>query len=230
MHAWPSSKWPASATRSPASALFKDIDFKVASGQRVALIGANGVGKSTVLRIVAGEDREYDGVVRLEGALLYMRQFVASPDTTIRELLLGLLAPTGRAAGAELAAAERALEHDPSEAAGMRYAAAVTRWNEVGGYAEEAAWGAACGTVLGQSYAALAERSIAQLSGGEAKRLLLEALFRSTASMLLLDEPDNFLDVDGKRWLEARMTESRKSILFVSHDRELLAQTAHRES
>jgi ATPase subunit of ABC transporter with duplicated ATPase domains len=208
--------------------LFKDIDFKVASGQRVALIGANGVGKSTVLRIVAGEDREYDGVVRLEGALLYMRQFVAGPDTTVRELLLGLLAPTGRAAGAELTAAERALEHDSSEAAGMRYAAAVTRWNEVGGYAEEAAWGAACGTVLGQSYAAVAERSIAQLSGGEAKRLLLEALFRSTASMLLLDEPDNFLDVDGKRWLETRMTESRKSILFVSHDRELLAQTAQK--
>src|SRR6185295_18963292 len=148
------------------------------------------VGKSTLLRIIAGEDHEYDGIVRVEGSLLYMRQFVASAETTIRELLLGLLGPRQRAAGAELAAAEGALEHDQSEAAGVRYATAVTHWDELGGYAEEAAWNAACGSVLGEPYAALAERSIGQLSGGEAKRLLLEALFRSNASTLLLDEPD----------------------------------------
>jgi ATPase subunit of ABC transporter with duplicated ATPase domains len=208
--------------------LFKDVDFKVPAGQRVALIGANGVGKSTLLRIIAGEDQDYSGSARVEGALLYMRQFVASPDTTIRQLLLGLLAPARRAAGEELAAAEEAAAHDNSESAGLRYADAVVRWDELGGYAEEAAWNAACGTVLGQAYEALAQRSIAQLSGGEAKRLLLEALFRSTANTLLLDEPDNFLDLEGKQWLEARMIESNKSILFVSHDRELLARTAEK--
>jgi len=104
----------------------------------------------------------------------------------------------------------------------------VTHWDELGGYAEEAAWNAACGVVLEADYAACAERSISQLSGGEAKRLLLEALFRSTASTLLLDEPDNFLDVEGKQWLESKMSGSSKSILFVSHDRELLAQTAEK--
>jgi ATPase subunit of ABC transporter with duplicated ATPase domains len=53
--------------------LSKDVEFKVASGQRVALIGANGVGKSTLLRIIASEDNEYVGTARVEGTLLYVR-------------------------------------------------------------------------------------------------------------------------------------------------------------
>jgi ATPase subunit of ABC transporter with duplicated ATPase domains len=66
------------------------------------------------------------------------------------------------------------------------------------------------------------------LSGGEQKRFALELLLRGVDEVLLLDEPDNFLDVPGKRWLEARLRESAKSVLYVSHDRELLAQTADR--
>jgi ATPase subunit of ABC transporter with duplicated ATPase domains len=66
------------------------------------------------------------------------------------------------------------------------------------------------------------------LSGGEQKRFALDLLLRGSDEVLLLDEPDNFLDVPAKRWLEARLRESPKSVLFVSHDRELLAQTADR--
>src|SRR5207248_5134899 len=122
---------------------------------------------------------------RVEGTLLYMRQFVASAETTVRQLLRGLLPAAMRSAGEELTAAERAVEHDSSQVAGMRYAEAVARWQEFGGYAAEAAWNAACGIVLGQPFAAVTDRSIAQLSGGEAKRLLLEAIFRSEANILL---------------------------------------------
>jgi ATPase subunit of ABC transporter with duplicated ATPase domains len=132
--------------------LFSDVEFKVASGQRAALIGGNGVGKSTLLRIVAGEDDDYVGTARVEGTLLYMRQFVATPHTTVRELLRSLLTASMRSAGDELMAAELAAEHDESEAAGLRSAEAVARWQELGGYAEEAAWNAACGIVLGQPY------------------------------------------------------------------------------
>ncbi len=64
------------------------------------------------------------------------------------------------------------------------------------------------------------------LSGGEQKRLVLEALLRGPDEVLLLDEPDNYLDVPGKRWLEERLRETRKTVLFVSHDRELLARAA----
>ena len=66
----------------------------------------------------------------------------------------------------------------------------------------------------------------ATLSGGEQKRLVLEALLRGPDEVLLLDEPDNYLDVPGKRWLEEQLRETAKTVLFVSHDRELLARAA----
>jgi ATPase subunit of ABC transporter with duplicated ATPase domains len=71
-------------------------------------------------------------------------------------------------------------------------------------------------------------RSLSTLSGGEQKRLALEALLRGPDEVLLLDEPDNYLDVPGKRWLEAALAETSKTVLFVSHDRELLHRTATR--
>ena len=71
-------------------------------------------------------------------------------------------------------------------------------------------------------------RALSTLSGGEQKRLALEALLRGPDEVLLLDEPDNYLDVPGKRWLEAALAESPKTVLFVSHDRELLHRTATR--
>ena len=71
-------------------------------------------------------------------------------------------------------------------------------------------------------------REVRTLSGGEQKRLVLEALLRGTDEVLLLDEPDNYLDVPGKRWLEERLKETRKTVLFVSHDRELLARAAEK--
>jgi ATPase subunit of ABC transporter with duplicated ATPase domains len=71
-------------------------------------------------------------------------------------------------------------------------------------------------------------RKLHTLSGGEQKRLALEALLRGRDEVLLLDEPDNYLDVPGKRWLEAALAESAKTVLFVSHDRELLHNVATR--
>ena len=82
---------------------------------------------------------------------------------------------------------------------------------------------------LGVPYeSAASTATLHTLSGGEQKRLALEALLRGPDQVLLLDEPDNYLDVPGKRWLEAALAESRKTVLFVSHDRELLARTATR--
>src|SRR4029078_8884759 len=71
-------------------------------------------------------------------------------------------------------------------------------------------------------------RALSTLSGGEQKRLVLEFLLDGPDEVLLLDEPDNFLDVPGKQWLERRISESAKTILFISHDRELLDNTATR--
>ena len=71
-----------------------------------------------------------------------------------------------------------------------------------------------------------ADRPLRTFSGGEQKRLALEAILRSEFDVLLLDEPDNFLDVPGKRWLEDELRATKKTLLYVSHDRELLAATA----
>jgi ATPase subunit of ABC transporter with duplicated ATPase domains len=82
--------------------------------------------------------------------------------------------------------------------------------------------------VLGLPWEKAKDRPVRTLSGGQQKRVALELLLRGTDEVLLLDEPDNFLDVPGKRWLEDRLNESDKSVLYVSHDRELLAQTSKR--
>ena len=90
-----------------------------------------------------------------------------------------------------------------------------------------------CGTTctiaaLGIPFERARFRELTTLSGGEQKRLALEALLRGPDEVLLLDEPDNYLDVPGKRWLEERLRETPKTVLLVSHDRELLARAADR--
>src|SRR5699024_3450908 len=81
---------------------------------------------------------------------------------------------------------------------------------------------------LGQPYDRCRLREMRTLSGGEQKRLVLEALLRGPDDVLLLDEPDNYLDVPGKRWLEDQLRATDKTVLYVSHDRELLNNTASR--
>ncbi len=152
-----------------------------------------------------------------------MRQLVGHGDDTVRDLFVSL------ASAAPAAARPRAWPRAEADAAAepMRYADALAEWGDAGGYDAEVFWDA-CSTV--DDRRAVRRRSstapLRTFSGGEQKRLALEALLRSDFDVLLLDEPDNFLDVPGKRWLEAELAATRKTVLFVSHDRELLAATA----
>jgi ATPase subunit of ABC transporter with duplicated ATPase domains len=98
----------------------------------------------------------------------------------------------------------------------------------VGGYHAEALWDICTMAALGVPYERAQWRAVNTLSGGEQKRLVLEALLRGPDEVLLLDEPDNYLDVPGKEWLEQQLQETRKIVLFVSHDRELLARVVRR--
>ncbi|MCW2667713.1 MAG: ATPase component of transporter with duplicated ATPase domain, partial [Frankiales bacterium] len=110
----------------------------------------------------------------------------------------------------------------------MRYAQALADWGDAGGYDAEVLWDVCTMAALGVPFETCQYRGLSTLSGGEQKRLALEALLRGPDQVLLLDEPDNYLDVPGKRWLEAALADSPKTVLFVSHDRELLARTATR--
>ncbi|GAB3877632.1 ATP-binding cassette domain-containing protein [Kibdelosporangium lantanae] len=208
--------------------LFRDVAFRVGAGSVVALIGANGVGKTTLLRILGGELAPTDGGVRIEGGLGVMPQFVGSvrDDRTVRDLLLAAATPALRAAAAEVDSAELRMMDDDSEPVQMRYANALVAWGEAGGYDAEVLWDKVTVAALGLPYERAQYRGAVTLSGGEQKRLVLEALLRGPEQVLLLDEPDNYLDVPGKRWLEDQLRASSKAVLLVSHDRELLNQAA----
>ncbi|MGI5147476.1 ABC-F family ATP-binding cassette domain-containing protein [Plantactinospora sp. CA-294935] len=218
--------------------LFADVSFRVGEGAKVALVGPNGAGKTTLLKMVAGDLPTRTGAIARSGGLGVMRQFIGmiGDESTLHDLVLSL-SPAGlRVAGERLAAAEVAL-HDAevrgkfSSAAGkaqLAYAEALTAWGEAGGYDAEVLFDTVSTIVLELPWEKTRSRPVRTLSGGQQKRFALELLLRGIDEVLLLDEPDNFLDVPGKRWLEGRLRESAKSVLYVSHDRELLARTADR--
>jgi ATPase subunit of ABC transporter with duplicated ATPase domains len=210
--------------------LFADVAFRVGEGARTALVGENGAGKTTLLRLVAGDLSPEAGTVTVRGGLGVMRQFIGSvrDDTTVQRFLVDLAPPAVRAAWDAVEAAELALMEVDDEPAQLAYAAALAQWGDAGGYEVEVTWDTVTTAALGLPYERCKYRELATLSGGEQKRLALEALLRGPDEVLLLDEPDNYLDVPGKRWLEQRLLETRKAVLFVSHDRELLARVADR--
>ncbi|HKE69131.1 MAG TPA: ATP-binding cassette domain-containing protein [Nocardioidaceae bacterium] len=210
--------------------LLDDISFRVGEGAKVALVGANGAGKTTLLRIITGELAPHGGTVVRSGGLGVMRQMVTQghDDWTVRDLLLSVAPPRVRQAAAEVDKIELALMDRDDEPTQLRYAAALAEYADAGGYDAEVVWDTCCTSALGVPYERAKHRDLTTLSGGEQKRLVLEALLRGPDEVLLLDEPDNFLDVPGKRWLEGRLAESQKTVLYVSHDRELLANTATR--
>jgi ATPase subunit of ABC transporter with duplicated ATPase domains len=210
--------------------LLEDVSFRVGDGVRAALVGENGAGKTTLLRIISGDLSPEAGSVAGSGGLGVMRQFIGSvrDDTTVQRFLVDLSPPAVRAAWDDVGAAELALMETDDEPAQLAYAAALGQWGDAGGYEAEVTWDTVTVAALGVPYERCKYRELSTLSGGEQKRLALEALLRGPDQVLLLDEPDNYLDVPGKRWLEQRLLETRKTVLFVSHDRELLARVADR--
>jgi ATPase subunit of ABC transporter with duplicated ATPase domains len=204
--------------------LFLDVGFKVGDGDRVAIVGANGAGKSTLLKLITGDLTPTAGTISIDGQIGVMHQLVGTADhpaTTVYELLLSIAPARLREAAARLALAEDRLAEAP-----MEYADALAAWGDGGGYDLEVTWNECVTRAFGESFDEVRDRPLRTLSGGEQKRLALEALLRSEFDILVLDEPDNFLDVPAKRWLERQLVDTRKTVLYISHDRELLAATA----
>ena len=210
--------------------LLDEVSLRVGEGARMALIGPNGAGKTTLLRVVSGDLGADSGAVTGSGGLGVMRQFVARADgeSTVRDLLVSVAPAPVRAAAAEVSRTELLMMERDEEADQLAYAQALADWADVGGYEWETLWDVCTVAALGIPYERAQWRALTTLSGGEQKRMALEALLRGPDEVLLLDEPDNFLDVPAKRWLEERLVECGKTILFVSHDRELLDKVATR--
>lgn len=210
--------------------LLGDVSFRVGEGSSTALVGPNGAGKTTLLRLVTGELTPHGGSVTVSGGLGVMRQFVGSvrDETTVRDLLVSVSDARLQQAARAVDEAEHAMLTVDDEAAQMAYAQALSDWAEVRGYEAETLWDVCTMAALGIPYDRAQFRQVRTMSGGEQKRLVLEALLRGTDEVLLLDEPDNYLDVPGKRWLEEQLRATKKTVLFVSHDRELLSRAADR--
>ena len=210
--------------------LLDEVAFRVGEGSTTALIGPNGAGKSTLLRIVRGKDRPHSGSIAIGGGLGVMDQFVGhgSGDETVHSLLIDVAPDRIRGAARELEDAEAAIIDRDDTDTQLRYASAIADYADAGGYEHETVWDRCTMAALGLPFERARFRELQTLSGGEQKRLVLEALLRGPDEVLLLDEPDNYLDVPGKRWLEEQLRETSKTMLLVSHDRELLARAADR--
>ncbi|PBC79348.1 ATPase subunit of ABC transporter with duplicated ATPase domains [Streptomyces sp. TLI_235] len=222
--------------------LFDDASFRVGEGAAVALVGANGAGKTTLLRMIAGDVQPHGGTVTVTGGLGVMRQFVGTTgredqrdtpgalpaDASVRDLLVSVAPERIATAARAVDAAELDMLAQDDEKTQMRYAQALADWADADGYDYETVWDVCTTAALGMPFDRAQFRGLNTLSGGEQKRLVLEALLRGPEEVLLLDEPDNYLDVPGKRWLEEAIKATNKTVLFVSHDRELLSCTAEK--
>ncbi|MFC7485284.1 ABC-F family ATP-binding cassette domain-containing protein [Knoellia sp. CPCC 206453] len=209
--------------------LLDGVQFRVGEGQRVALIGPNGTGKTTLTRIISGDLTAHEGAITTSGTLAVMNQFVGKvrDDSTVRDLLISVAPEPIRLAGSALNATELRIMEVDDEPSQMAYAQALADWGDAGGYDyETTVWDTVTTQALGMPFEQAQWRAVTSLSGGEQKRVVLGALLNGPADLLLLDEPDNYLDVPSKRWLEDRLIASDKTVLFISHDRELLSRVA----
>lgn len=196
------------------------VDLTIAPGQRVGVVGPNGVGKSTLLAVAAGELAVDAGTVTRSprsGTVGHLRQ---EPQRTAESVRGQLSRRTGVSwAQAELDAATHDLATEMPGAA-ERYDLALERWIALGAADLDARIGAVAADL------GLAERlldhSMATLSGGQAARVSLAALLLSRFDTYLLDEPTNDLDLDGLDRLEQWVLDSGAGMLIVSHDRRFL--------
>jgi ATPase subunit of ABC transporter with duplicated ATPase domains len=190
-----------------------DVDLVVPRRARIALIGPNGIGKSTLLRILAGLDEPDLGTVTAPGLVGYLPQEAeAEPGETVRDYLARR---TGVAAAEEeLARREEALPDGIDD-----HAAALERFLALGGDDLGARARGVCG-MLGLH--ADLERTVDSLSGGQRARAALAAILLARFDVFLLDEPTNDLDFRGLELLERFVRETRAAVVVVSHDRAFL--------
>ena len=160
--------------------LLDGVTLRVGEGAKVALIGPHGTGKTSLSRIISGELSAADGAVTRTGGLGVMAQFIGSvrDDTSVRDLLVSVAPPTIRAAAAGLEQAETAMTEIDDEPAEMACAQALADWADSGGYEHETFWDVCTVAAIGIPFEQAQWRLVSTLSGGERKRLVLEALLR----------------------------------------------------
>ncbi|MDX8151853.1 ATP-binding cassette domain-containing protein [Patulibacter brassicae] len=201
-----------------ARTVLRGVDLTVHDDSRIALVGPNGAGKTTLLRVLAGRATPDEGRIRRHGRVGFLPQLAGHDDPrTARAAVLERIGVAGATRELDARAAE--LAAGDLDALGP-HADALERWLALGGDDAEARLAAAADEV--GLPAALLDRPLRALSGGQAARVGLAALRTVRADALLLDEPTNHLDADGLALLRRFAVEHRGGVVLVSHDRDLV--------
>ncbi|WDL95464.1 ABC-F family ATP-binding cassette domain-containing protein [Alicyclobacillus sp. ALC3] len=211
-----------------------DASIVVQTGERVALVGANGAGKTTFLHILVGDETADTGDISLgKGVSLgFVSQFLdASPDTTLEAFMqhgfAELYQMETRLHELEHAMASPEVYQDEARftAVSAEYDRLQRSFEEQGGYAVEAQIRR---VLTGMQFPVeMHTQTVGSLSGGQKTRLSLARLLATTPDLLVLDEPTNYLDVETLSWLEDELRSYRGAVLVVSHDRYFLDQIAN---
>ncbi len=204
--------------------LFMDASFQINPNEKVGLVGANGAGKSTVFRMLVGEETPDDGNVEKPKKLTlgYFRQDVG--DLEGRSILAETCAGAGEVAklADELALLAAKMENpgDDLDAVVERFADIQARYQDLGGYelearAQEILHG------LGFTQEQM-PNDIGTLSGGWKMRVALAQILLAKPELLLLDEPTNYLDLESILWLEQFLKDYAGTVVMTCHDREIM--------
>jgi macrolide transport system ATP-binding/permease protein len=211
-----------------------DISLTVSQGDRIALVGENGGGKTTLARIITGAEPPDSGSIHLTtgASLAYLPQSVAEGPNDTRRVDAVVRAAAGdlERMRQRLGALEKAMAGASGDADLQallaEYGPLQEAYQRLGGYDFDARLGAILGG-LGVDHIA-PSRAIGTLSGGEKTRVLLAALLLRAPDLLVLDEPTNHLDFAGLAWLESYLAGYAGALLLISHDRAFINATANR--
>jgi sulfate-transporting ATPase len=210
----------------PKRAILKDISLSFFPGAKIGVLGLNGAGKSSLLRIMAGEDTQFDGEAEPMPNMrigFLPQEPVLKPDKTVRETVeegLGEIAEAKKKLEAIYAAyAEPDADFDKLAAEQAKYEAVVA---QAGGGGDDHLLEIAADALRLPPW----DAKIKPLSGGEKRRVALCRLLLSKPDMLLLDEPTNHLDAESVEWLEQFLTKFPGTVIAVTHDRYFLDNAA----
>jgi ATPase subunit of ABC transporter with duplicated ATPase domains len=206
----------------------EDASFTVRAPDKVGLVGRNGAGKTSLLKVLAGEAPAHTGIVHRQGGLGYLPQdprISGVPDDT--SALNHVLSGRGLDdAAVRLEKLRVRLEEDTSQRNVERFSRAQDAFEAAGGYAAESEVRRICAGLGLQ--ADRVDHPIGILSGGERRRVELARILFAGSDVLLLDEPTNHLDIDARDWLLRFLRSYRGALLMVSHDIELLDESITR--
>ena len=214
--------------------LFTSIAFAIDEGEKVAIIGKNGCGKSTLFRILAGQEEADEGIIAFQrgASVSFLPQDpVFAEGATPRSVASDAMQAVKEAIAAfetiatELAHLDHATEHDRAEELLSAQATAQRTIDRGGGWA----WHYRVEAILDQlGLNAVIDAQVADLSGGNRRRVDLARVLLEQADLLILDEPTNHLDADTVEWLEQTLAAYEGAVVLVTHDRYFLDRVVDR--